>query len=250
MMQKRAAALLLALVAANAASVAGPLETIDAMAALQAEARQAQQRIDAIQQRVERARAETHGIATSGSADALRVREVESQIADLERTIADFDADLRAVADSQSGIVTLLVAMIDALERFVQLDLPFRQAERLRQLEMLRAEIGASDTAIAGKYQAVVAAYQREIDHGMTTEVYRATVATTQGARVADVLRHGRVGLWYLSPDGVYAGRYDKATQTWIDAGVSPAAVRHAIAIVQGQAAPVPAVLPVGLELR
>lgn len=236
----------LALVSASAVAADRSVQSIDAFATLQAEARAAQRRIDAIHQRTERAREEARAIATAGSADALRVQEAELRIAGLERTLADYGDDLRAVAEMQTGIVALVEAMLGALSRFVALDLPFRRDARLQSLDDLRAALSGSETVFAN-YHAVVAAYQREIDYGSSTEVYTDTITTPRGPRVVTVLRHGRVGLWYLSPDGLQAGRYDQQARSWTEGGVDAAAVRNAVAVVAGRARPAPIALPVRL---
>ena len=56
-----------------------------------------------------------------------------------------------------------------------------------------------------------VDAYQIEIDYGRSLGVERALVED----REVDVLRVGRIGLFFLSLDGENAGRWDAAGKKW-----------------------------------
>lgn len=220
------------------------LQAIDAMAALHERARAAQQEIDEIHARTERAREQARLIEHEGTIDALEIADLEQQIAVLENVNAELAQDIRATGEAQSGIVALLAAMIDALEAFVALDLPFRPADRAATIADLRRLLTDSSVSVAAKYQAVAAAYLREIDFGNAAIFERVQIATPEGERVVDLLRIGRAGLWYVTPDGTQAGRYDRDSGSWIAHDVEPAAVLRAGAIVAGRAAPLAVYLP------
>ncbi len=225
-----------------------PSDTIDAYAAAHREARSAQSAIEAQHARGELLRSERQLVEAQGTSFALQNRELETDIAGLQRNLRDLEDDLQAVAETQTGIVALLTGMTDALERFIELDLPFRSAERLGATAALRATLASSETSIAGKYQAVVSAYLTEIGHGSSNEVFSARIVTGQGERIVSVLRLGRAGLWYVTPDGQRAGRWHRRERRWIDDGhTDPAEVLRGIRMMRDEG-PVTAIdLPVDI---
>lgn len=217
---------------------------IDSIAAMHERARVTQQSIDRVHEQTMRARDELRRLEHDRISGATGA-ELQQRVAQLEADATTLEEDLRAAAGAQVGIVALLAAMVDALDAFVALDLPFRAAERAAAIRSLRQLATDSEAAVADKLQAVVAAYLREIDYGHTTEFGRASITTASGEHVVDLLRIGRAGLWYVTPDGMRAGRYDRAAATWLERGVDPEAVRRAGAIATGRAAGPRIALPV-----
>lgn len=238
-----------ALVATGAGYAQTPGEAIESALQLNSRALAAQQRIDRLATERKNLLNEIDIIEQAGSAYALRNRELEQQISALQQNLVEIDADLRAVSETETGIIATLDAMIDALEQFITLDLPFRTEARLEKIAGLRSELLRADLDVTDKYQAVVSAYLDEIRFGYTHSVIQQRIDTANGVRTVNILRLGRAGLWYVTPDGDHAGRWDPRQSQWIDADTDRQAVLDGIAMVRDSAKPVVVSLPVQLNL-
>ena len=72
--------------------------------------------------------------------DGLKVynARLQRQITNQERRIADIDESISEVTVIQRQMMPLVIRMIDGLEQFIQLDVPFELDERMARLEFLR----------------------------------------------------------------------------------------------------------------
>jgi len=142
--------------------------------------------------------------------DNLRrmIDDQDNEKAALVRQIDDF-------GDLERGIVPLLVDMVDDLERFVALDVPFRVDERRGNVMRLRDLMDRADVSIAEKYRQVMASYQDEVAVGRNMETYSQELDIAGVARSVDFLRVGRVLLAYQTPDREQTGYWDTRTGQW-----------------------------------
>ena len=148
--------------------------------------------------------------------------------ANLERAITDQDREKKALArqigdfgDLERGIVPLLMDMVDDLERFVALDVPFRVDQRRANAMRLRDLMDRADVSIAEKYRQVMASYQEEVAIGRNIEAYSGELDIAGGARTVDFLRVGRVLLAYQTLDRQQVGYWDTKMRRWraLDSG-------------------------------
>lgn len=140
----------------------------------------------------------------------------------LQRTINDQDREKAALArqindfgDLERGIVPLLIDMVDDLERFVALDVPFRLDERRANVTRLRDLMDRADVTIAERYRQVMASYQDEVATGRNMESYSGELNIDGVPRTVDFLRVGRVLLAYQTPDREQTGYWDTTTRQW-----------------------------------
>lgn len=134
------------------------------------------------------------------------------EIASLERQIRDIDVVERR-------ITPLMADMIDVLEKFVELDVPFLPKERHERIEGLRAMMKRADVSLSEKYRRLMEAYQIENEYGRTIEAYRATLDAFGTSRTVDFLRLGRVVLLYQTLDTEESGRWDAEKKIWVKLG-------------------------------
>ncbi|MDH3769148.1 MAG: DUF3450 domain-containing protein [Gammaproteobacteria bacterium] len=226
-----------------------PAAAIDAVYELNSNALAAQKRIDQLYRQREQILADINTIEQEGSTFALRNRELETTIAEVNQSLAEIDADRQAVTGTQTGIIKLLRGMIDALENFIELDLPFELENRRAIVAKLRADLVGADISVTQKYQAVVSAYLNEVRFGHSNSVSQERIETPMGSRVVDVLRLGRAGLWFVTQDGTQAGRWDTHTRRWIDADTDPREVRSGIRVVRETSSSALVALPVQIEI-
>lgn len=134
----------------------------------------------------------------------------------LER-IADLEESLAGVTVIQRQIPPLLERMLTGLEQFVELDVPFKKAEREAQLAQLRANMGKSNQTVAENFRQVLEAYKIENEYGRKIEAYEEKIDFNgDGTEVnVDVFRVGRIALVYKTKDGLQVGRWNNDTRSW-----------------------------------
>jgi hypothetical protein len=129
--------------------------------------------------------------------------------------------------------------MVERLEQFVALDIPFLSEERHTRLDHLREWLDQSDMTIAEKYRRIMEAYQVETEYGRTIEAYRGAIQLEGRERTVDLLRVGRLALIFLSLYGQEVGQWNRTTEQW---QILPRTYRRSIAqglsIAKKQAAP------------
>lgn len=236
-------------VVANVANAQSPGLAIESVLELNRSALAAQQSIDQLYENRQRVLSEITAIEQEGTIHALRNRELEQALSEGRQHLSEIDADLRAVTETRTGIIALLDAMIDSLERFIELDLPFELDKRLAAVIELRSDLARADIDVTMKYQAIVSAYLDEIRFGYSNAVSQERIETPRGNRLANILRLGRAGLWYVTPDGAEAGYWDRVGRFWNDSATEPQTVLMGIRIVRETGAPAMLELPVYLDM-
>ncbi|MEE2651754.1 MAG: DUF3450 domain-containing protein, partial [Pseudomonadota bacterium] len=199
----------------------------------------------ASQVRIDRLAAETGDLlqdykTVMKQVDGLRVynARLEKQIAGQLRRIASLEKAVDEATIIQRQIDPLIQRMIDGLEQFVELDVPFHLEERKERIEFLRNNLDRSDITIAEKFRQVLEAYKIENEYGRKIDSYKG-VATVNGAeRDVNFLRIGRIGLLYQTTDGKVSGAWDKTQGTWteLDAGDYRGAIQKGLRIARKQA--------------
>ncbi len=132
-----------------------------------------------------------------------------------ESTKTSLQAQIGEVDRTGEEIMPLMLRMVDTLEEFIKLDVPFLPEERAERLAKLRDVLASADTSVAEKYRRVLEAYQVEADYGRTLETYRGELKFGEAIRAVDFLRVGRVGLYYSSLDGKLLGQWDSSNRKW-----------------------------------
>lgn len=172
--------------------------------------------------------------------DGLKVynARLERQIANQEKRIRDIDASIAEASVIQRQIPPLVTRMLDGLEQFINLDMPFDLDTRLGNIEAVRANMDRSDVTSAEAFRQVLELYSIELQYGRGIEAYSDTIGLGGSDREVDILRIGRVALVYQSTDGAETGAWNKDSQSWeeLSAGDYAAAVRKGVRIAKKQA--------------
>ena len=171
--------------------------------------------------------------------EGLRIynRQLEKQIANQEREMADLSASIDKVTVIERQITPLMLRMIDGIEQFVDLDMPFLLKERTARVDRLREMMDRADVAVSEKFSQVLRAYQIENEYGRTMETYGDTIEIAGTERKVDILKIGRVTLVYQTPDGSETGMYNKNTGAYEAVGDEyQASVRQGIRMARQQA--------------
>ncbi len=148
--------------------------------------------------------------------DGLRVynRLMSAQVQGQEATLADISLSMDQVESVNRQIFPLMTRMIDGLEQSIQLDLPFLMQERMDRIDNLKEIMERSDVSVAEKFRKVMEAYQIEMDYGSSSEQYTQSLDIDGNGTVRDfnMLRIGRIGLYFQSDDGQITGHYNQDT--------------------------------------
>lgn len=254
-MPNSAKSLLLSALLGAAALSCGGLEAQEAKAAADLQAVvQAESRIN------EEAAASQRRVSTLAqeSADLLEeyrsvVRETEALKIyndNLERLVSDQTGELQSInrqlaglKETNRGVVPLMLEMIDALERIVEADIPFRIEERRARVERLRRMMDQAEVTVAEKYRQVMEAYQGELEFGRSTEAYSAGLPGS--GQTVDFLRVGRTLLLYQSGDGSLTGWFNPVSRTFEALpGRYRREVREGLAMARNERAPTLLLLP------
>ncbi len=175
--------------------------------------------------------------------NSLLQRQVDNQEA--EKVALSQSIDNVALVERQ--ILPMMIRMIDSLEVFVSLDVPFLMDERTSRVERLRGMMERSDVTAAEKFRRVIEAYQIENDYGRTIEAYRGSVDIAGNQQEVDFLRIGRIALTYQSVGGQYTGAWDAESAGFVE--LPPAKFKTNIAtgirIARKQIAPDLLIIPV-----
>ena len=172
---------------------------------------------------------------------------LSSQVQAQGAEIDDLGASIDQVTVIERQITPLMIRMIEGLEQFVVLDVPFLLDERRERVEGLKELMARADVSVAEKFRRVTEAYQIEIDYGRTMLAYKGTLELEGGLREVNFLRVGRVGLYYQSVDAERTGVWNKAAGQWqaLDSSEARNQVRLGLRMANKQVAPDLLLLPV-----
>ncbi|GAB4573250.1 MAG: DUF3450 domain-containing protein [Rhodothalassiaceae bacterium] len=168
-------------------------------------------------------------------------------IRDQEQQLAELQASIDGVVAIRRDITPLMLRMIDRLDQFVSLDLPFKLEERQQRIENLRSFMDMSNISPSEKFRLVLEAYQVENEFGRTVESYVGSLPLEgQGDVQVEFLRIGRVVFVYQTQDGQSQGYWDAESRSWKSLGSEfNAPIEAALRFAKKQAAPQMYILPV-----
>ena len=129
--------------------------------------------------------------------------------------LASLEFQLTEIDTTNQGMIPLLGRMLDTLEKFIELDLPFLPRERAKRIGDLRDLQDRADVTISEKYRRITEAYQVEMEYGRTIETYAGDLVKDGKTRSVAFLRIGRVALMYQTLDKKETAVWDQEKQQW-----------------------------------
>ncbi len=163
---------------------------------------------------------------------------LERQIDNQERRISDIEDSISQVTVIQRQMTPLVERMIDGLESFVELDVPFHIEERRQRIAFLRGNLDRSDVTVAEKFRQVLEAYKIENEYGRKIDAYKGSVDIGGVDRDVNFFRVGRVALLYQTTDTEVSGAWDQASRSWVqlDSGEYRNAIMKGLRIARKEA--------------
>lgn len=206
-------------------------------------AKQSQQKIDGLSDQTDQMLAEYRNVLRQTESLRIYNSQLEKLVASQQTELTSISEQLTNIETTQREIVPLMLTMIEVIEQFVALDVPFLPEERQQRIEALKVLMERADVSLAEKYRRILEAYQVETEYGRTIEAYQGELALAGEQRTVDFLRIGRVSLYYLSLDGMEAGVWDDGWQS-LDESYVPA-IEKGLKVARKQLPPDLLVLPV-----
>ncbi len=208
-------------------------------------AQQSQERINKI---VEGTRSlEDQYRAINKEIDGLKVynRLMRAQVEGQTAVLDDISLSMDQIDVINRQIFPLMERMIDGLEQSIKLDVPFLMSERTERINGLKEIMERSDVSVAEKFRKVMEAYQIENDYGTSSEFYEQSLTIDGETRAYNMLRIGRVGLYFQSDDTKVTGRWDNEQRTWVIDDSARNEVRKGLRMARQLIAPELIVVPV-----
>ncbi|MYM63480.1 DUF3450 domain-containing protein [Pseudomaricurvus sp. HS19] len=172
--------------------------------------------------------------------EGLRVynAQLEKQLANQLKVITQLEESIGNVTVIERQIQPLILKMLDGLEQFISLDMPFHSGERNERLAALHRNMDRADISVAEKFRQVLEAYKIEAEYGRKIDTYQDTLTVGGQEREVNILRVGRIALMYQTTDLEFSGAWDKRQQAWVELPSSEyrAAILKGIRIAKKQA--------------
>ena len=153
--------------------------------------------------------------------DGLKVynRLMTAQTNGQQATLDDISLSMDQVDVINRQIFPLMERMIDGIEQSIALDIPFLMGERRDRVDKLKDIMQRSDVSVAEKFRKVMEAYQIENDYGSSSETYRQSLEIEGTVRDYNMLRIGRIGLYFQSDDSRITGAWDSDAGSYVILG-------------------------------
>lgn len=229
---------------------AAPAQSLDQVLNAQQQrtrvAQESQERVDQIVENTRRAEDQYNRILKEIEGLEVYNTLLQRQVTNQRTEMEELQASLEEVDVINRQIVPVMTRMIESLRQFVELDVPFLQAERRRRVSELEGLLERQDVTVAEKFRRVTEAYQIENDYGRTIEAYKDTLDIDGATREVDILRVGRVALLYQTADASQAGVWNQKTRQWEAVGNEyRSSIRQGLQMARKQIAPDMLMLPV-----
>ncbi|WP_240470539.1 DUF3450 domain-containing protein [Halomonas halocynthiae] len=224
-----------ALAASVEATVTG--DALDAQRTQAALQRRIDTADDEVRANIEALRKAQHELRRLSAYNAELAPQVERETQRLDQRLAALDG-LALTRDALPGTLRNLV---ERFRLWVESDIPFLHKERLARADSLEVLLGDASLSAAEKLERVLSAWRSELAYGQELDSWRGELSETQDqpARDVEFLRVGRVGWYYLTPDGNSGGVWKSEPGHWeaLDSqGV--AELRKGVSMVREQRAP------------
>ena len=197
----------------------GTLLASEQAVAQAAESVEAQQTQAALQEQIDAADEQTRE-------QLEELRRLERETRRLEADNASLAGGLAEEAERQQRLATALDTleetraalpvieqnMVEQLSNWIEGDLPFLRDERLARVERQPGEQGENTIE---RINSLLEAWRVELDYGREMDSWRGRLRQENREREVDFLRIGRVGFYYLTPDGREGGVWNAESGEW-----------------------------------
>jgi hypothetical protein len=171
--------------------------------------------------------------------------QLRKQVDDQRVRLTDINKQIADIETTQRDVLPLMERMVETLDQFVSLDVPFLIAERKKRVQTLKDVLTRADVANSEKYRRILEAYQIEMEYGRTLDSYEDKLGTAEDDKTVKFVRVGRVALMYQTPDGSETGYWDRYKKEWVVDDSYERDMRAALAVATKTTAPDLVMVPV-----
>ena len=115
---------------------------------------------------------------------AVQVKSQSDRMGEMGKQLSEIEA-------TQRDVLPLMQKMIETLEQFVVLDVPFLNGERTKRVATLKEMMGRADVSTSEKYRRILEAYQIEMEYGRTLDAYPGKLGEGESAKTVQFVRLG-----------------------------------------------------------
>lgn len=178
-------------------------------------------------------------LASDEAKAGQRINMVKEENARMERMIAQSDR-------IEKELDMHLTDVVRRLRESINNGLPFLRKERTDRIDALDEALLKPETSLSEKYRRVAEVLRIEAEYGHGCEVYRQSIVIDGQPAACDILRLGRVALFYCTPDGTRAGMFDPEKNAWVALHKERSAIKKAVEMASKQRSIEFVQLPIG----
>jgi len=139
------------------------------------------------------------------------------------------DEQLVQVVVMQRQIPPLAQKMLEGLEIFVNMDLPFYKDERQERIDLVRGSLANPKVTASEQVRQILEAYNIEAEYGRKISSYESTEIIDDKEMVVNILVIGRVGMFFQTKDEQQSGYWNMETGDWEELSGYRTAIRDGI---------------------
>jgi hypothetical protein len=209
------------------------------------ESADSQARVNGLDDDTQKLLAEYRQVTAKTEGMKIYNEQVAVQIPSQTKEMESLQGQLQEIETTQREVLPMMQKMLDTLEQFVELDVPFLTEERRKRITGLKEMMLRADVTISEKYRRIVEAYQIEMEYGRTLEAYEARLGEDEQARTVQFLKVGRIVLMYQTLDRKETGYWDADKKQWVVDNDYRHAFAENLAVAKKQGAPNLLIVPV-----
>ncbi len=142
---------------------------------------------------------------------------LEEEISRAKQRISLRESELKGIRQIAEDIQPFLNDTLEWLATETEQGLPFLIDERKKRMVRLREIMDDPAVPVSEKFRKIMEAMLIEAEYGTTVEVTRENITLSEEPVLVNVLRLGRLNLFYQTLDGNRCGVFDTATNRWLD---------------------------------
>jgi len=141
----------------------------------------------------------------------------QNEVSELDKGIAELNRRMVESAKLKDNLEDSLNVVVSHLDNYIKQDIPFLMDERQVRIASVRDAIAKPEVTGAEKLRRVLEALQVEANYGNTVDVSQERIKVGNDEVSADVIRIGRVSVYWRSPDGKRVGEFDRGSKQWVE---------------------------------
>jgi len=233
----------------------GTLLASDQAAAQAADSVEAQQSQAALQQQIDAADEQTREQLEELRRLERETRQMNADNASLAGRLAEeaerqqrLATALDTLEETRAALPEIEQNMAEQLTHWIEGDLPFLRDERLARVQRQPEQQGANTIE---RINGLLEAWRVELDYGRDIDSWRGRLRQEERTREVDFLRIGRIGFYYLAPDGREGGVWNAEAGAWqpLDDNYLRE-VRNGLRMAEDQRAPDLLTLPLSISVN